>query len=489
MATGSPTRACAVHGFRRSAATSGDHAAVLAALRGACEERQPVGSTGSPGFPSISMSVTVDRRAASAADVVALVATLASVYVVSQFLRNSVGVIAPDIAAEMRIPAKQIGLLSSAFFFAFATMQLPLGVAIDRFGPKRCMLACAVVVIASALMFAAGRTPGELVAARVIMGFGTTCYLVGPLTLYAQRFSAERFGALAGMHMGIGTLGTLLATAPLAYAAAAVGWRAPFVAIAVVMGLAGLMVALIVREPPRSAAARRETLRESIAGIRAAMRISSVGRLFLMQMATYSSFVIFVGLWGGPYLTHVYGYDLTERGSLLLIPAIAQVLGLTLYGWTDRVFGSHRVPVVIGALTTAGFFAVLALAGTLARPSLIVWLVGFGAFAGFTPVVIAHGKSLFPRELVGRGMTLLNMGSMGGVFVTQTVSGLAIDLFPASNGVYPLDAYRIVFALQAAFLIGAVAIYVPARDPLGETNLQKTRSCRPLGRRSGRKSR
>ena len=417
------------------------------------------------------MTVTAARQAAPAA-AIALFATLVAAYVLSQFLRNSIGVIAPDIAAEMHIAASEIGVLSSAFFFAFAAVQLPLGVAIDRFGPKRCMLACAAVVIASALLFAAGRTPAELVAARVVMGVGTSCFLVAPLALYAQRFAPDRFAMLAGLHMGVGTLGTLLATAPLAFTAAAIGWRAAFVAVAAVMGVVGLLIALVVREPPPARGAeggRRETLAQSILGIRAAMRIPSVGRLFVMQMATYSSFVIFVGLWGGPYLTHVYGYGLTERGSLLLVPAIAQILGLMLYGWTDRVFGSHRVPVAIGAFATAGLFALLALAGMLTRPPLLVWLVGFGAFAGFTPVVIAHGKSLFPRELVGRGMTLLNMGSMGGVFVTQTVSGLAIDLFASTDGVYPLAAYRLVFGLQAAFLVGAAALYLTARDPLRDS--------------------
>jgi MFS family permease len=415
------------------------------------------------------MTVTADRQAAPAAAAIALFATLVAAYLVSQFLRNSIGVIAPDIAAEMRIPAAEIGVLSSAFFFAFAAVQLPLGVAIDRFGPKRCMLVCTAIVIASALMFALGRTPAELTAARIVMGVGTSCYLIAPLALYAQRFSPERFAMLAGLHMGVGTLGTLLATAPLAYVAAAIGWRAAFVGVAAVMGAVGLAMALVVREPEPAAPARRETLAESILGIRAAMRIPSVGRLFLMQMATYSSFVLFAGLWGGPYLSHVYGYDLKARGALLLVPAVAQIAGLTLYGWSDRVFGGYRAPIAIGAFVTAGFFALLAASGVLATGSLLVWMVGFGAFAGFTPVVIAHGKSLFPRKLVGRGMTLLNMGSMGGVFVSQSVSGLAIDLFAATDGVYPLASYRLVFALQAAFLVVAAAVYLTARDPLADS--------------------
>ena len=121
-------------------------------------------------------------------------------------------------------------------------------------------------------------------------------------------------------------------------------------------------------------------------------------------------------------------------------------------------------------LATAALFIVLAAAGTLTRLPLLAWLAGFGALSGFTPVVIAHGKSLFPPELTGRGMTLLNMGSMGGVFFTQAVSGYAIELFGAgSGGAHPLDAYRLVFALQAAFVIAAVSVYVTARDPLRES--------------------
>jgi MFS family permease len=411
------------------------------------------------------MAVTAERPAAPAAAAIGLFATLVAVYLLSQFLRNSIGVIAPNIAAEMNIPAAEIGVLSSAFFFAFAAVQLPLGVAIDRFGPKRCMLVCTAIVIASSLMFAFGRTPAELTTARVIMGVGTSCYLIAPLALYAQRFAPDRFAMLAGLHMAVGTLGTLLATAPLAYVAAAMGWRAAFIGVAAVMGVMGVVIALVVREPPPAAPVQRETLAESILGIRAAMRIPSVGRVFLMQMATYSSFALFVGLWGGPYLTHVYGYGLTERGNLLLVAAVAQVLGLTLYGWSDRAFGGYRAPVALGALITAGFFALLALVGTLSHGPLLAWLVGFGAICGFTPVVIAHGKALSPPELVGRGMTLLNMGSMGGVFVTQSISGLAIDLFAATDGVYPLASYRLVWALQAAFLVIAAALYLTARDP------------------------
>lgn len=111
------------------------------------------------------------------------------------------------------------------------------------------------------------------------------------------------------------------------------------------------------------------------------------------------------------------------------------------------------------ALASAAIFGVLSTSG------LFLWFIAIGGFSAYLPVLIAHGKSLFPPRLVGRGITLLNMGTMGGVFLSQTVSGFVIDLFPAQNGAYPLDAYRCVFALQAAFLIASCFIYFGARDP------------------------
>src|SRR5256714_10785518 len=117
--------------------------------------------------------------------VITLVGALAAIYLVSQFLRSSVGVIAPDLAAEIGLSAGEIGLLSSAFFFAFAAAQLPLGVAIDRYGPKRCMLVCAAIAFFGAAEFAIAPTPAGLIAARVLMGFGSSCYLMAPLRLHA----------------------------------------------------------------------------------------------------------------------------------------------------------------------------------------------------------------------------------------------------------------------------------------------------------------
>jgi MFS family permease len=144
-----------------------------------------------------------------------------------------------------------------------------------------------------------------------------------------------------------------------------------------------------------------------------------------------------------------------------------------LWGPTDRLLGSYKAPALIGAGAMIAAYLVLAFAGPLPKSMLAAWFAIFGLVGASVPLMIAHGKSLFPPHLVGRGITLLNMGTMGGVFLTQAVSGALIDAFqPAANGAYPLAAYRLVFALQAAFILLACLVYLGARDPRSEARKQ-----------------
>jgi MFS family permease len=397
---------------------------------------------------------------------VGLVATLGATYVVSQFLRNAIGVLAPTLTAELGLSAPDLALIASIFFFVFVAAQIPLGVAIDRFGPKRCMLVCAVVVIAGTLQFAAAESAAEMVAARALMGLGTSCYLMAPLAFYARAVAPERFAMLAGLQLGLGTIGSLLGTAPLAFATAMVGWRAAFMATAVVMGLIGLLVALLVHEPPDDPAADKETLVDGLRGIGALWRQPDIPRLFFMNLTAYASYAMFVGLWGGPYLTHAYGYDLTASGTLLFIPALTQGIGMIVWGAADRLFGAFRPATFLGAGTTAALLLLLAAVGTLPAPALWVWLAAFGFCSAFLPAVIAHGRALFPPRLIGRGMTLMNMGTMGGGFLSQLLAGLLINLFESSGGQYPIDAYRAVFLAQSVLGLGGLLVYRAVREPL-----------------------
>ncbi|CUU42989.1 L-galactonate transporter [Blastochloris viridis] len=402
--------------------------------------------------------------------VVALVATCAGIYVASQFLRNSVGVIAPDLARELTLSASEIGLLSSLFFLVFAGAQVPLGIALDRFGPKACILASVSLAVAGALLFATAGSFAELLVARLLMGLGCAALLMAPLALYARWFPPDRFATLLGIQIGVGNLGTVIATAPLAYATAAVGWRNPFLVVAALVAVAAVLVAVVVRDNPpgRRVAPKRESLADSVAGVAQAIRTKDAWRLFLLHTSGYAMYATVLGLWGGPYLTHVHGFELAQRGNMLLLLAATQIVGSILWGFSDRVFGSYRVPTMLGTIGSAALLLFLAASGPLSDTGLMVWFAAFGLVAAFPPVMMAHGKSLFPLHLVGRGITLMNLANMGGVFVWQALTGVVMDLFPASGGTYPVTAYHTVFALLACTALVLTAIYAGARDPRRE---------------------
>jgi predicted MFS family arabinose efflux permease len=286
------------------------------------------------------------------------------------------------------------------------------------------------------------------------------------LAVYARRFPPERFATLTGLQYGIGSIGSLFATVPLAWSAAAIGWRGSFVAVGGLVLLVALLIAAVLRDQADDGAPHASgTFGDAVAGIIAVARTPSVAPLFVMNLTCYSSFALFVGLWGGPYLSHIYGFGLHQRGELLLIPAVAQIVGAFAWGPMDRLFGSYKTPVLLGAGATVIALMVIGIVGVLSLPLLMLWMALFGLVSAYTVVVIAHGKALLAPTHIGRGLTLFNMATMGGVFVAQAVSGLVIDLFPATGDHSPLAAYRAVFLLQALFIVIATAIYATAHDP------------------------
>ncbi len=401
---------------------------------------------------------------ASSERAVFLVTSLVAIYAVSQFLRNSVGVIANDLARELSLSATQTGLLSSAFFLTFAAVQIPVGILIDRYGPKRVMLATSVIAVAGTVLFALAPSASLLIAARALMGLGCSTFFMAPLVIYARRFPPERFAGLTSIQMGGANLGTLAATAPLAASSAAIGWRGSFLAVAAIA--VALTLVIMVAVPKDAEYSKgRESWSEAFRGVAAAMRVPSFRSVFFMHLTAYSCFVSIVGLWGGPWLTDVHGADLATRGRILLLGAGAQICGMLLWGATDRFWRSYKKPVLAGGSAAVLMLAVMVFVPP--DPALVpVWFILFGLSVSCTPILTSHGKSLFPPHLTGRGITLMNIGTMGGAFLSQSVTGVLIDLMGRSaSGGYSPEGYRLVFGTLGVWLLLSLIFYARAIDP------------------------
>ena len=398
--------------------------------------------------------------------VVALVTILCLVYTVSQFLRSSTGVIAPNLTADLGLHPEELGILSGAFFLSFALMQIPVGILLDRYGARLTMIGSVGVAVLGCLVFAMAEGRTGLTVARILMGIGCSVMLMGPLMIYRRWFPADRFAALTGLQISIGTLGALMATAPLAFAAEAIGWRASFVLAAVVTGVLAVAMGFIVRDAPAghpASDAPRETLGQSLRGLGEVVRHPAVPPLFVMISTGYAVFAAVQTLWASPYLADVHGLDLTARGNVLLLLTAGQVVGLLVWGYAERVFGSIKKPIMAGAALSAAILAILA---ALDAPPL--WLVTalfviFGLNAGYTPLLLAHGRLIFPDRLAGRGITVLNFGNMAGVFVLSALSGVLIGQLLRMDFGFDIT-YRTTFGFLAFVLVAAAAFYSTIPD-------------------------
>jgi MFS family permease len=396
-----------------------------------------------------------------------LVAVLSTAQLVSQFLRSAVSVIGPDLVTELNLSAAGLALLSSSFFLAFALAQVPVGMLIDRFGPRLTMLWSTALAVAGCIVFALGPDLNTLVLGRVLMALGCSSFYVAPLAIYSRWFQPKYFSTVTGIQLGLSGLGLLAATSPLAFAASTIGWRPSFIIVGVLAALSGLIVLLWVSDDPPGTPPhehKKENFVESLQGLLVVTRTPAFWPIFAMFLTNYAVVITILGLWGGPYLAHVYGYDLETRGYYLLVLAVSSMTAAFGWGAADRIFGSYRMPVLLGALLTLAMLLWIALAGKMSPAALFVWFLFYGLVTGYPPLLVGQAREMFPRELVGRGLTLLNLATMGGVFVFQFATGAVIEFMSPNQTVYPLAAYQAAFGLMAGLLAISIACYLWASD-------------------------
>ena len=174
-------------------------------------------------------------------------------YTLSQFYRAFLAVLTPQLQAELQITSTQLGDASGLLFLTFALMQVPIGFALDRVGPKRTTAILHMVGGAGgALLFAFAQSPAQIIWAMGLIGVGCAPVLMGSMYIFARNYPAAVFGTLSGVLIGVGSLGNLGAALPLSLAAEALGWRVAMGFLGCVTALAALGVVIFVRDPLRA---------------------------------------------------------------------------------------------------------------------------------------------------------------------------------------------------------------------------------------------
>ena len=391
-------------------------------------------------------------------------------YYLSYLYRQINAIIADDLQVDMALGAGELGLLTSLYFASFAAFQLPLGLLLDRYGPRRVNATLLLIAAAGALLFALAPGVIALAVGRALIGLGVAGGLMGAFKAVTLWFPARRWPLVNGCVLAIGGLGAISATQPVELALQLTDWRGVFAALAAVTVAVALVILTVT--PEREAHGARPTLREQIGGFGAVFRDPFFWRLAPVAVACMATAMAILGLWAAPWLRDVAGFSRGTVATTLLATAATMTVGMLLFGALADALERHGIRLTqtlgAGVLLFLAAFAVIASAG--AATALWPWLL-----LALSSNVTALGYALlarhFPLHLAGRAQSALNLLVFVAAFACQYAIGglLALWRHDADAG-HPTAAYQAAFGACAAICAVAWLWFVirASRAPFGQ---------------------
>ncbi len=282
---------------------------------------------------------------------------------------------------------------------------------------------------------------------------------MGGLKAFSQWFPAQRYSTMAGLLMGLGSAGALAAATPLAWLNSTIGWRQVFVYGAGAILLMAVAIAVGTRNTPPGVPWTARPM--ALGGLAEVFRAQKFWRIAFLVFCTNGTLLAFQGLWAGPYLNDVLGLDALGRGNVLLVLSLGVTLGFLSSGWLSDRFGLAQV-VIVGTV----IFIVAQLVLALHPPLPVVVAAGFmfGYFGGFSIMLLAQPRLVFPLAITGQATTATNLFGIGGTFLLQWWMGLIIALWlPDRAGHYPPAAYSAALVFTAVSTLAALLFYLPMR--------------------------
>ncbi|MDA9419278.1 arabinose ABC transporter permease [Bradyrhizobium sp. CCBAU 11430] len=379
-------------------------------------------------------------------------------YYLSYLFRTINALIASHLSSDAGVGAADLGLLTSVYFLVFAAAQIPVGILLDRFGPRRVQSVLLLLAAVGAGLFAVSTGFLSLLIARAMIGLGVAAALTAGLKSIIIWFPRERVALLNGYMVMLGSLGAVTATVPVEHLLAWMGWRQLFETLAAATGATAILIYVVVPERVIVPPTPRATLGSVFADRRfwrvAPFSATCIGSAWSLQ-----------GLWASPWLTDVEGLDRTSLVRQLFIMSIVLSCGALLFGMTVHYVKQRgiRAETVLATVAVLFVAAQLALILRVPLPSILPWSVV--AIAGTATVVsFAVIADYFPPQLAGRANGALNVLHFGWAFLAQYATGLILEQWSANDGHRPLQAYQVAFGLNLALQIAALAWFaLPGR--------------------------
>jgi len=375
----------------------------------------------------------MNTREGSAAFVAPLV-VLALGHMLSNMLRTLPAIAVDVLTHDLNVSPEGLASLTGAYHFAFAAGQIPLGVALDRFGVRPVSLVLLATVVVGSVLAALVGGPVGFLLAQMVLGLGCCGMLLCPMTLAAKLLTPAKFGLWSGLIQALGNVGMLLSASPLAWLVEHHGWRAGFWAAAAMSVGVALLVRLVVPAPVPTDGPHPSLLADA----RAVLRLSTSRALRGIILLAFASFAVIIGvrgLWGGPWLMEVKGLGRIAAGNVLLLVTLSLIVGPALAGVLDRRIGHRRTLLALGH-GLAGLFLLLVaggapggwLSGLTGLPMLpvaadTVLLFAFGLAVSIQPLLFAMTRAAVPPDQAGKALSATNLSFFLGGAVLQAASG------------------------------------------------------------------
>lgn len=394
-----------------------------------------------------------------------------ALFILSQFYRATIAVITPQLISDLFLDTRTLSLMSAAFFYAFALTQIPLAVYLDKIGARKTMILLNLVAVAGALVFAGADSSQMLILARLLLGIGMACNLMGTFKLISLWFGPLRFATLTTLVFSLGTAGNIFATTPLVLLVQAIGWRSAFIFFAAVnLGLIAVFFATVRDKPPdtqqpRSSEADSNGFKDMLAGLGRVLQQKDYWIISLGTFCRYGIYAAIQTLYAGPYLMNVCSFSPLAAGNIIFLMNLGFIMGGPFFGMvSDRLAKTRKwvvLPGIAGMALMIGVFAVLTSTAGPKLLALLFFLLGLVTSAG--GIMYSQIKEQVPIENAGAAMIGINFFTMVGSAVFLQGMGLFMQSV-YSEAPLGAAAFRGTFVLCAACLLAVAFIYFFTTD-------------------------
>ncbi|OJY15593.1 MAG: MFS transporter [Legionella sp. 40-6] len=360
-------------------------------------------------------------------------------------LRIIPGVLKEDLSIALgHISATTFGQISALYYFAYSPMQLPVGMLMDRFGPRRLLTFACVCCTLGSWMFTITSSMFIVGAGRFLMGFGSSFAFVGVLSLALHWLPRRYFSLVAGLMTTLGMIGLVYGERNITAWSQSVGWENVLIFIAWVGFGLSILILLVVRDSPSGHYSKKHQLTDFFQNVWKVLMSPEVWVIGFIGACLYTSLSVFGELWGKTYLEQAHHLSKMEAADAICSVFLGWAVGAPVAGYLSDRTGKRLLPLVLGAILSLICISLVLYFPGLTYSQLTTLLFFYGVFSGTEIIVFVMAKECSGAQLSGTVFAATNMiVALGGV-VFQPLVGKLLDTFGDSGIVGGEHIYTVV---------------------------------------------